>query len=71
MKKSAELIAKNLSEVRARRSLSVLMLSKMTNICKNRLKQIESMNAEGITISELDRLAEALDIDTWELLKDG
>ena len=71
MKKSAELIAKNLSKVRAEQGLSVLMLSEMTNICKNRLKQIESMRAEGIAISELDALSEALDIDTWELLRDG
>ena len=39
MKKSAELIAKNMSKIRAERGLNVLMLSEMSNICKNRLER--------------------------------
>ena len=69
MRKSAELIAENLREIRAEKGLSLLDLSMMTGLCANRLMRIESMCASDITIFELDAIAEALGLDTCELLR--
>ncbi|MCR5879531.1 helix-turn-helix domain-containing protein [Phenylobacterium sp. J367] len=65
---SREILAANLRSARRRNNLSQEELASRADIDRTYVSALER-GVYGATIDVLDRLARALDVETWELLK--
>jgi transcriptional regulator with XRE-family HTH domain len=65
--KSAEIIGKNIQEIRIQKGVKQEVLAKHLGIGKSRMSQIESGNCEELSIKKLDKIAAYLQTDFFSI----
>ena len=67
MKKTATYLGENVKRLRKSLGLSQRDLAFDAGVAKNIIEKIESGNS-NVTLNTIERIAECLNVDTWELL---
>jgi len=67
VKKTATYLGENVKRLRKSLGLSQRDLAFDAGVAKNIIEKIESGNS-NVTLNTIERIAECLNVDTWELL---